>query len=90
MLVAGNDMSILEMGQEDFGLGGLAGLARLDLGDLDRAEAQRPAGSGGALGVVGGQGSGGVPPQPPDRQQGDLQLAALIWLLSTDQIFSML
>ena len=90
MLVAGNDVGVLQVGQEDLGLGGLAGLFGLDLEDLDRTQPQRPAGSGGALGVVDGQGGGGIAPEPPDRQQDDPQLAALMWLESTDQIFSML
>jgi hypothetical protein len=90
VLVAGNDVGVLQVGEEDLGLGGLAGFPGLDLEDLDRTQPQRPAGSGGALGVVGGQGGGGIAPEPPDRQQDDLQLAALMWLESTDQIFSML
>ncbi len=90
VLVAGYDVGVLEVGDQDFGLGGLAGFAGLDLEDLDRTQTQRPARSRRALGVVGGQGGRRVSPQPPDRQQGDLQLAALMWLESTDQIFSML
>lgn len=90
MLVAGNDVGVFQMRKKDLGLGGLAGFAGLDLDDLDRTQAQRTATGRRALGVVGGQGGGGITPEPPDRQQGDLQLAALMWLESTDQIFSML
>ena len=90
MLVAGNDVGVLEVGEQDLGLGGLAGLLRLDFDDLDGTQTQRPARSRRALGVVGGQGGGGIAPEPPDRQQDDPQLAALMWLESTDQIFSML
>ena len=90
MLVAGNDVGVLQLGKQGLGLGGLAGLSGLDLDDLDRTQPQRPARSRRALGVVGGQGGGGIAPEPPDRQQDDFQLAALMWLESTDQIFSML
>lgn len=90
MLVARNDMGVLEMGENDLGLGRLAGLASLDLDNLDRAKTQRPARSGGPLGVIDGQGGFRRSPQPTDGQQRDLQFAALMWLESTDQIFSML
>lgn len=52
VLVAGDDVGVLQMRQQDFGLGGLAGFPRLDLDDLDGPKPQRPSGGGGALGVV--------------------------------------
>ena len=90
MLVAGDDVGVLQVRKENLGLGGLAALAGPDLDDLDRAETQRPSGSRGALGVVGGEGGFGSTTQPADGQQRDFQFAALMWLESTDQIFSML
>jgi hypothetical protein len=90
MLIAGDDMGVLQMGGQDLGLGGLARFAGLYLDHLDGTQAQGATGSGGALDIVGGQDGLRGPSQPSDSQQRYLQLAALMWLESTDQIFSML
>jgi hypothetical protein len=90
VLVAGNDVGVLQVGDEDLGLGRLARFAGLDLDNLDGAKTQRPTGSGGALGIVDGQTGLRGPAEPADGQQCDFQFAALMWLESTAQIFSML
>jgi len=90
MLIAGDDMGVFQMGRQNLGLGGLARLSGLNLDHLDGTQAQGATGSGGALDIVGGQGGLRGPSQSSDSQQRYLQLAALMWLESTDQIFSML
>jgi len=43
VLVATDDMGVLQVLEQQLALGGLAGLPALKLDDLDGAEAQRPA-----------------------------------------------
>jgi hypothetical protein len=90
VLVAGDDVGVLQVRGQDLGLGGLARLSRLNLDDLDRPQAQGPAGGGGAFGIVAGQLRLGGAAQPADAQQRNLQLAVARVGGSTDQIFSML
>jgi hypothetical protein len=90
VLVAGDDVSVFQMLQQELALGGLAGLSAIELDDLHRAEAQGPAGGGGALGVVAGERGFLRTAEPADGQDRDLQLATERAGGSTDQIFSML
>ena len=90
VLVAGDDVSVFEMLQDEVALGGLAGLPAVELDDLHRAEAERAAGGRGALGVVAGERRLRRAAEAADGQDRDLQFATERAGGSTDQIFSML
>jgi hypothetical protein len=90
VLVAGDDVSIFEVLQEELALGCLAGLLALQFDDLDRTQSERAARGRGAFGVVAGERRFRRAAQFADREDRDLQLATERAGGSTDQIFSML
>ena len=90
VLVASDDVCVLQVLQEEFALGGLAGLSAFQLDDLDRPEPERASRGGGALGIVAGELGLGRAAQTADDEEGELQFATERAGGSTDQIFSML
>jgi len=90
VLVATDDVSVLEVVQQELALGGLTRLSAFQLEDLDRAEPERAARGGGALGVVAREVGLGRAAETADDEEGELQLATERAGGSTDQIFSML
>ena len=91
VLVAGDDVGVVQVLRQQFALGALAGLSALEFDDFDGPQAQGAAGGRRPLGVVADEAGLGRAAQPRYSQQGDLQLAARCREgASTDQIFSML
>jgi hypothetical protein len=90
VLVAGDDVGVFQMLEQQPALGGLAGLPAFQLDDLDGPEAERAAGCGGALDVVAGKLGLRRTAELADDEEGELQFAADLAGGSTDQIFSML
>lgn len=90
VLVAGDDVAVLQVLEQQLALGGLAGLLALQFDDLDGADAQGPARGGGAFDVVAREAGLRGAAELGDGQEGDFQLAAARVGGSTDQIFSML
>ncbi len=91
VFVTGDEMSLVDLRAQNFGLGGLAGLFRLDLDDGDGTQPQGSARCGRPLGIVTRELGLRASAQPADGEQGYLQFAsAARWRESTAQIFSML
>jgi hypothetical protein len=90
VLVAGDDVGVLQMVEQQLAFGGLAGLPAFEFDDLDGAQAQGAAGGGGALGIVAGELGFSRAAEPADNQECEFQFATDRAGGSTDQIFSML
>ena len=90
-LVAGNHISIGQLGAQHFGLGGFAGLFAFHFKNFHRTKPQDPATGGRAFGVVGGEAGFSAGAQSADGEKGNPQPApSMRWRESTAQIFSML